>query len=161
MNGPRVPVLLAVQWSVASRFAFYRGREHIWIVFRFKFEWDTFRFSLNLAYIGNTSPCLSVCFLSEKNPHIALRSKFIISTLAYHLKWCPYWCHMNCSSSLNTPRVRNVLRVTRIHGVFFSIYQFTRKWHCILDSAAAVAQSVIAFALQGEGWVFESQTQQT
>ena len=32
-----VPVLLAMQWSVAaSRSAFYRGREHLWIVFSFK-----------------------------------------------------------------------------------------------------------------------------
>ena len=31
-----VPVLLAMQWSVAWRFAFYRGREHLWIVFSFK-----------------------------------------------------------------------------------------------------------------------------
>ena len=31
-----VPVLLAMQWSVAWRSAFYRGREHLWIVFSFK-----------------------------------------------------------------------------------------------------------------------------
>ena len=30
-----VPVLLAMQWSVAWRFAFYRGRKHLWIVFSF------------------------------------------------------------------------------------------------------------------------------
>ena len=30
-----VPVLLAMQWSVAWRSAFYRGREHLWIVFSF------------------------------------------------------------------------------------------------------------------------------
>ena len=38
VNFPRshVPVLLAMQWSVAWRSAFYRGREHLWIVFSFK-----------------------------------------------------------------------------------------------------------------------------
>ena len=38
VNVPRshVPVLLAMQWSVAWRSAFYRGREHLWIVFSFK-----------------------------------------------------------------------------------------------------------------------------
>ena len=30
-----VPVLLAMQWSIAWRSAFYRGREHLWIVFSF------------------------------------------------------------------------------------------------------------------------------
>ena len=39
VNVPRshVPVLLAMQWSVAWRSAFYRGREHLWIVFSFKY----------------------------------------------------------------------------------------------------------------------------
>ena len=36
-----VPVLLAMQWSVAWRSAFYRGREHLWIVFSFKWEYST------------------------------------------------------------------------------------------------------------------------
>ena len=37
VNFPRshVPVLLAMRWSVASRSALYRGREHLWIVFSF------------------------------------------------------------------------------------------------------------------------------
>ena len=42
VNVPRshVPVLLAMQWSVAWRSAFYRGREHLWIVFSFNSERD-------------------------------------------------------------------------------------------------------------------------
>ena len=38
VNNPRshLPVLLAMHWSVTSRSAFYRGREHLWIVFSFK-----------------------------------------------------------------------------------------------------------------------------
>ena len=37
VNVPRshVPALLAMQWSIAWRSAFYRGREHLWIVFSF------------------------------------------------------------------------------------------------------------------------------
>ena len=35
MPRPNVPVLLAMQWSIASRSAFYRGREHLWIFFNF------------------------------------------------------------------------------------------------------------------------------
>ena len=31
-----VPLLLAMQWTVAWRSAFYRGREHLWIVISFK-----------------------------------------------------------------------------------------------------------------------------
>ena len=38
----QVPVFLAMQWSVASRSAFYRGREHLWIVFSLK-KWRFFR----------------------------------------------------------------------------------------------------------------------
>ena len=34
-----VPVLLAMQWSVAWRSAFYRDREHLWIVFSLKLYW--------------------------------------------------------------------------------------------------------------------------
>ena len=39
VNVPRshVPVLFAMQWSVASRSAFYKGRDYLWIVFSFKY----------------------------------------------------------------------------------------------------------------------------
>ena len=33
-----VPVLLAMQWSVASRSAFHRRKEHLWIVFSFNHQ---------------------------------------------------------------------------------------------------------------------------
>ena len=65
VNVPRshVPVLFEMQWSVASRFAFYRGREHLWIVFSFK----QFMYHTNHALQTSLSGRLFICYFKERN----------------------------------------------------------------------------------------------
>ena len=62
MNVPRshVPIFLAMKWSVASRSAFYRGREHFWIVFSFNI-----RESNNRIYLLKYLPNIHFEFFSE------------------------------------------------------------------------------------------------
>ena len=73
MNVPRfyVPILFAMQWSVACRSALYNGREHLWIMFSFKpaLHSDTNR--IQLVVCSKISPCVIHYYLYQ----MTLRSR--------------------------------------------------------------------------------------
>ena len=76
-----VPVLLAMQWSIASRYVFYRGKEHLWIVFSFK--WNLKK--------KNTQLYSLQCSGNNFWERIILQFSFTIKRVLKHFRSKSYW----------------------------------------------------------------------